>query len=135
MNFPFHPKIQILQDNIDLSALDEIDLKQWLVSNFVNILCDQKLFIGSVTLTPLKNTNYAFLCKIEAFGAEKVYNIEYGELKSLHINKEALIKNKPNRLSILNFEKTSDVIPVLECLDSLDFIFLKTRHRKTLIIY
>jgi len=135
MSFPFHLKNQILQDNIDLSALDEIDLRQWLVSNFVNILCDQKFFIGSVSLTPLKNPNYTFLCKIEAFGDQKVYNIEYGELKSLHINEEELIKNKSSRLSILNLEKTLDVIPVLECLDSLDFIFLKTTHRKTLIIY
>ena len=135
MNFPFHLKNQILQDNIDLSTLDETDLKQWLVSNFVNILCDQKLFIGSVTLTPLKNANYTFLCKIEAFGAEKVYNIEYGELKSLHFNEEELIKNKSNRLSILNFEKTSDILSVLEFLDSLDFIFNKTKHSKTLIIY
>ena len=46
MNIPFHPKNQILQDNIDLSVLDEIDLKQGLVPNFVNTLCDQKLFIG-----------------------------------------------------------------------------------------
>jgi hypothetical protein len=135
MNFPFHLKNQILQDNIDLSALDETDLREWLVSNFVNILCDQKIFIGSVSLTPLKNPNYTFLYKIEAFGDQKVYDIEYGELKSLHIDEEELIENKSNRLSILNIEKTLDIIPVLECLDSLDFIFLKTTHRKTLIIY
>jgi hypothetical protein len=53
MNFPFHIKNQILQANIDLCALDETDLQQWLVSNFVNILCNQKLFIGSVTFNPL----------------------------------------------------------------------------------
>lgn len=135
MNFPFHLKNQIIQDNIDLCGFGEKELKQWLVSNFVNILCDQKIFIGSVTLTPLKNPNYTFLCKIEAFGDQKIYDIEYGELKSLHINEEELIENKLNRLSILNFEKTLDVLPFLGCLDSLDFIFLKTTHRKTLIIF
>jgi len=135
MNFPFFLKNQILHDNIDLCKFNEIDLSQWLVSNFVNILCDQKFFIGSVTLTPLKNPSYKFLCKIEAFGDQKVYSMEYGELSNLHFSKEELIANRNNRLSILNVAKTSETFHILEHLDSLDFIFLKTKHRKTLIIH
>jgi len=136
MNFPFHLKNKIIQDNIDLCGFGEKDLQQWLVSNFVNILCDQKLFIGSVTLMPLKDTNYTFLCKIEAFGDKKVYDIEYGELSNLDFSKEEFIaNNKNNRLTLLNIDKMSDVIPFLECLESLDFILLKTKDRKTLIIF
>jgi len=136
MNFPFHLKNKIIQDNIDLCGFGEKDLQQWLVSNFVNILCDQKLFIGSVTLMPLKDTNYTFLCKIEAFGDKKVYDIEYGELSNLDFSKEEFIaNNKNNRLTLLNIDKMSDVLPFLECLESLDFILLKTKDRKTLIIF
>ena len=136
MNFPFHLKNKIIQDNIDLCGFGEKDLQQWLVSNCVNILCDQKLFIGSVTLMPLKDTNYTFLCKIEAFGDKKVYDIEYGELSNLDFSKEEFIaNNKNNRLTLLNIDKMSDVLPFLECLESLDFILLKTKDRKTLIIF
>ena len=45
MDISLAMKNQILVDDIDLLHFTQNKLKQWLVSNFVNILCDHKIYI------------------------------------------------------------------------------------------
>ena len=45
-------KNQIIKDDIDLNVFNNKELGEWLVSNFVNILFDYKIFVSSVSLVP-----------------------------------------------------------------------------------
>ena len=64
MDITLAMKNQILFDNVDLFQFTQNKLKQWLISNFVNILCDHKIYIETVSITPKENRDSNLLYTI-----------------------------------------------------------------------
>ena len=134
-SFSYYLKNQILKDDIDLSSLDSKELYYWLISNFTTILSDQKIFINSITLTLLKAESYKILYLIEAIGDDKVFKIEYGEFINTDFLDKYLAQNNVSRLSLLNFDSNEINLNKLNSSDSIDYTLIKSKKRKTLIIY
>ena len=134
-SFSYYLKNQILKDDIDLSSLDSKELYYWLISNFTTILSDQKIFINSITLTLLKAESYKILYLIEAIGDDKVFKIEYGEFINTDFLDKYLAQNNVSRLSLLNFDSNEINLNKLNSSDSIDYTVIKSKKRKTLIIY
>ena len=134
-SFSYYLKNQILKDDIDLSSLDSKELYYWLISNFTTILSDQKIFINSITLTLLKSESYKILYLIEAIGDDKVFKIEYGEFINTDFLDKYLVQNNVSRLSLLNFDSNEINLNKLNSSDSIDYTLIKSKKRKTLIIY
>ena len=134
-SFSYYLKNQILKDDIDLSSLDSKELYYWLISNFTTILSDQKIFINSITLTLLKAESYKILYLIEAIGDDKVFKIEYGEFINTDFLDKYLVQNNVSRLSLLNFDSNEINLNKLNSSDSIDYTLIKSKKRKTLIIY
>jgi len=59
MNIGSQLKNQIIQDNIDISTFNDKELLQWLLANFVNLLCDVKVFVSTVTAVPIADDLYS----------------------------------------------------------------------------
>ena len=100
MDISLAMKNQILFDDIDLLKFTQNKLKQWLVSNFVNILCDHKIYIETVSITPHENIDSNLLYTLEASNENKTYLMEFGEVKTSDIPR--LTKGKLERLFIVN---------------------------------
>lgn len=135
MNYSYYLKNQILKNDIDLCSLDQKELFQWLISNFTNILGEKRIFISSISLTPLNDENYKFLCLIEAIAEDEVFKIEYGELLNLDSLDKSLGLNNISRLSLLNFESNKINLSKLNSSDSNNYTLIKSKKIKTLIIY
>ena len=82
MDISLAMKNQILFDNVDLLQFTQKKLKQWLISNFVNILCEHKIYIETVSITPNENIDSNLLYTIKASNEKENFVMEFGELKS-----------------------------------------------------
>ena len=107
MDISLAMKNQILFDDIDLLKFTQKKLTQWLMSNFVNILCDHKIYIETVSITPHKNIDSNLLYTIEASNENKTYLMEFGELKAIDMPR--LAKGKLERLFIVNMNEDFDL--------------------------
>lgn len=56
MNIPQQIIKQIINDEINLKSFNENELIQWLISNLINVLCDNKIFATTVKSTLIKKT-------------------------------------------------------------------------------
>ena len=133
MDISLAMKNQILFDDIDLLQFTQNKLKQWLVSNFVNILCDHKIYIETVSITPLENIDSNLLYTLEASNENKTYLMEFGELKSSDIPR--LTKGKLERLFIVNMNEDFDYVSLLKKANAMRYNVSVINNTQTLLLF
>ena len=125
---------QIIQDDIDLDAYDQIDLRQWLVANFVNVLCDNKIFVTKVRSTLIKDPFYKCLYEIVAILNDKEYRMEFGILHTKTMQVRELKKVEFERVSLAFYNRNSEISSIFPKLDQLDFCITKLDTSRVIII-
>ena len=133
MDISLAMKNQILFDDIDLLHFTQNKLKQWLVSNFVNILCDHKIYIETVSITPRENIDSNLLYTLEASNENKTYLMEFGELKSSDIPR--LTKGKLERLFIVNMNDDFDYVSLLKKANAMRYNVSVINNTQTLLLF
>lgn len=133
MDISLAMKNQILFDNIDLLQLSQNKLKQWLMSNFVNILCDHKIYIETVSITPHENIDTNLLYTIKAGNEKENFVMEFGELKTSDILK--LKQNEFQQLFIVNISDDYDQLSVLKKLNGIRYNLSFISNTKTLLLF
>ena len=133
MDISLAMKNQILVDDIDLLQFTKNKQKQWLVSNFVNILCDHKIYIETVTITPKENIDSNLLYTLEASNENKTYLMEFGELKAQDI--ERLTKGKLARLFIVNMNEDLDYVNLLKKANAMRYNVSVINDTKTMLLF
>ena len=51
-------KNEIIISDINIFSLSDLELQQWLISNFVQQLYRKKVYIDEVNVTPINNSDY-----------------------------------------------------------------------------
>ena len=51
-------KNEIIISDINIFSLSDLELQQWLISNFVQQLYRKKVYIDGVNVTPINNSDY-----------------------------------------------------------------------------
>ena len=125
---------QIIQDDIALDAYDQNDLRQWLVANFINVLCDNKIFVTKVTSTPIKDPLYKCLYEIVATFNKKEYRLEFGILYTETMQVDELKKVEFERISLAFYNRNSEISSIFPKLDQLDFCITKLDTSRVIII-
>lgn len=133
MDISLAMKNQILFDNIDLLQLSQNKLKQWLMSNFVNILCDHKIYIETVSITPNENIDTNLLYTIKASNEKENFVMEFGELKTSDILK--LKQNEFQQLFIVNISDDYNQLSVLKKLNGIRYNLSFISNTKTLLLF
>ena len=133
MDISLAMKNQILFDNIDLLQLSQNKLKQWLMSKFVNILCDHKIYIETVSITPNENIDTNLLYTIKASNEKENFVMEFGELKTSDILK--LKQNEFQQLFIVNISDDYNQLSVLKKLNGMRYNLSFIRNTKTLLLF
>ena len=133
MDISLAMKNQILVDDIDLLHFTQNKLKQWLVSNFVNILCDHKIYIETVSITPLENIDSNLLYTLEASNENKTYLMEFGELKASDVPR--LTKGKLERLFIVNMNEDFDYVSLLKKANAMRYNVSVINNTQTLLLF
>lgn len=126
-------KNQIIKDDIDLNVFNNKELGEWLVSNFVNILFDYKIFVSSVSLIPKVADGYKTLFSLNAKNEKSSQNMEFGILKNYEFINEA--NTFSNRLSILYLENDFSNSDFINKLKDTSYNLSKIQSINTLIIY
>ena len=132
MDISLAMKNQILFDDIDLLQFTQNKLKQWLVSNFVNILCDHKIYIETVSITPRENIDSNLLYTLEASNENKTYLMEFGELKASDVPR--LTKGKLERLFIVNMNEDFD-LSLLKKANAMRYNISVINNTQTLLLF
>ena len=133
MDISLAMKNQILFDDIDLLQFTQNKQKQWLVSNFVNILCDHKIYIETVSITPRENIDSNLLYTLEASNENKSYLMEFGELKTQDIPR--LTKGKLERLFIVNMNEDFDYVNLLKKANAMRYNISVINNTQTLLLF
>ena len=133
MDISLAMKNQILFDDIDLLQFTQNKQKQWLVSNFVNILCDHKIYIETVTITPRENIDSNLLYTLEASNENKTYLMEFGELKASDVPR--LTKGKLERLFIVNMNEDFDYVNLLKKANAMRYNVSVINDTKTMLLF
>ena len=133
MDISLAMKNQILFDDIDLLQFTQNKLKQWLVSNFVNILCDHKIYIETVSITPRENIDSNLLYTLEASNENKTYLMEFGELKTQDMPR--LTKGKLERLFIVNMNEDFDYVNLLKKANAMRYNLSVINNTQTLLLF
>ena len=125
---------QIVQGDIDLGAYNQVDLSQWLISNVINVLCDNKIFVTKVNSIPIKNPSYKCLYGITAFLNNNEYSLEFGILHTEFIQVDELKKVELERVSLAFYDRNSHISYIFPELDQLDFCITKLASSRVIII-
>ena len=133
MDITLAMKNQILFDNVDLFQFTQNKLKQWLISNFVNILCDHKIYIETVSITPHENIDANLLYTIKASNEKENFVMEFGELKTSDIFN--IEKSKLERLFIVNMRDHYDQLPMKKKQNNIRYNLSTVNTTETLILY
>ena len=133
MDISLAMKNQILFDDIDLLQFTQNKQKQWLVSNFVNILCDHKIYIETVSITPRENIDSNLLYTLEASNENKTYLMEFGELKTQDMPR--LTKGKLERLFIVNMNEDFDYVNLLKKANAMRYNISVINNTQTLLLF
>lgn len=131
MDISLAMKNQILFDNVDLLQFTQKKLKQWLISNFVNILCEHKIYIETVSITPHENIDSNLLYTIKASNEKESFVMEFGELKTSDILN--LKQNEFQQLFIVNIY--DDQLSVLKKLNGIRYNLSVISKTKTLLLF
>lgn len=133
MDISMAMKNQILFDNVDLLQFTQKKLKQWLMSNFVNILCDHKIYIETVLITPHENIDSNLLYTIKASNEKENFVMEFGELKTSDIFN--IKKSNLERLFIVNMRDHYDQLPMLKKLNNIRYNLSTINTAETLLLF
>ena len=76
-------KNEIIISDINVFSLSDIELKQWLISNFVQQLYRKKVYVDEVTVTPINNSDYKTKLSIVGKDENKEIEIIFGIIKNL----------------------------------------------------
>ena len=133
MKFSKPFKNQLINNDLDLSSFDNKELVEWLISNFINILCDQKIFVSRVTLTPIKDASYKTLFALNAKNDNSSYEMEFGIIRNIKV--VGKLQQHKNRLSILMLNDDFYDSDNLNMLKNKNYNLSKIQSRNTLIIW
>ena len=133
MKFSKPLKNQLINNDLDLSLFDNKELVEWLISNFINILCDQKIFVSHVTHTPIKDTSYKTLFILKAKNDDSSYEMEFGIIRNIKVVDK--LQQHKNRLSILMLNDEFYDSDNLNMLKNKNYNLSKIQSRNTLIIW
>jgi len=133
MKFSKPLKNQLINNDLDLSLFDNKELVEWLISNFINILCDQKIFVSHVTHTPIKDTSYKTLFILKAKNDDSSYEMEFGIISNIKVVDK--LQQHKNRLSILMLNDDFYDSDNLNMLKNKNYNLSKIQSRNTLIIW
>lgn len=133
MKFSKPFKNQLINNDLDLSSFDNKELVEWLISNFINILCDQKIFVSHVTHTPIKDTSYKTLFILKAKNDDNSYEMEFGIIRNIKVVDK--LQQHKNRLSILMLNDDFYDSDNLNMLKNKNYNLSKIQSRNTLIIW
>lgn len=133
MKFSKPLKNQLINNDLDLSLFDNKELVEWLISNFINILCDQKIFVSHVTHTPIKDTSYKTLFILKAKNDDSSYEMEFGIIRNIKVVDK--LQQHKNRLSILMLNDDFYDSDNLNMLKNKNYNLSKIQSRNTLIIW
>ena len=133
MKFSKPLKNQLINNDLDLSLFDSKELVEWLISNFINILCDQKIFVSHVTHTPIKDTSYKTLFILKAKNDDSSYEMEFGIIRNIKVVDK--LQQHKNRLSILMLNDDFYDSDNLNMLKNKNYNLSKIQSRNTLIIW
>lgn len=122
-------KNEIIFSDINIFSLSDLELKQWLISNFVQQLYRKKVYIDEVTVTPINNSNYKTKLSIVGKNENMEIEIIFGVVKNL--TKKTMDLIQVNELLIVNMSKTN-ILKVLE--SRLNFHISKSKNKTSLII-
>ena len=134
MNIPNQIIKQIINDEINLKSFNENELREWLISNLINILCDNKIFATKVKSTPIKKPQYTYLFEVSANYKGTEHHIELGILKQINLNIENIIAGNSNRVSVCFFDNISEIQSLLKSINELNYHITKIENTGTLII-
>ena len=134
MNIPKQIIKQIINDEINLKSFNENELREWLISNLINILCDNKIFATKVKSTPIKKPQYTYLFEVSANYKGTEHHIELGILKQINLNIENIIAGNSNRVSVCFFDNISEIQSLLKSINELNYHIIKIENTGTLII-
>lgn len=122
-------KNEIIISDTNVFSLSDIELKQWLMSNFVQQLYRKKVYVDEVTITPINNSDYKTKLSIVGKDENKEIEIIFGIIKNL--TKKTINLIQVNELLIVNMNKTN----IMKALDSrLNFYISKSKNKTSLII-
>ncbi len=122
-------KNEIIISGIDVFSLSDIELKQWLISNFVQQLYRKKIYIDQVTVTPINKSDYKTKLSIVGKNQNKEIKIVFGIIKNL--TKKTINLIQFNELIIVKMNKTN----IVKTLDSqLNFYISKSKNKTSLIV-
>ena len=122
-------KNEIIISDTNVFSLSDIELKQWLMSNFVQQLYRKKVYVDEVTVTPINNSDYKTKLSIVGKDENKEIEIIFGIIKNL--TKKTINLIQVNELLIVNMSKTN-ILKVLE--SRLNFHISKSKNKTSLII-
>ena len=105
-----------------------------LTANFINVLCDNKIFVTKVRSTPIKDPLYKCLYEIVAIFNKKEYRMEFGILYTETMQVDELKKVEFERISLAFYNRNLDVSSVFLDLDQLDFCITKLDTSRVIII-
>ena len=134
MNIPKQIIKQIINDEINLKSFNENELREWLISNLINVLCDNKIFATKVKSTPIKKPQYTYLFEVSANYKSTEYQIELGILDRINLKIENILTENSNRVSICFFDNISEIKSLLKSINELNYHITKIENTGTLII-
>lgn len=122
-------KNEIIISDINIFSLSDLELQQWLISNFVQQLYRKKVYIDEVTVTPINNSDYITKLSIVGKNENKEIEIIFGVVENL--TKKTMDLIQVNELLIVNMSKTN-ILKVIE--SRLNFHISKSKNKTSLII-
>lgn len=122
-------KNEIIISDINIFSLSDLELQQWLISNFVQQLYRKKVYIDEVTVTPINNSDYKTKLSIVGKNENKEIEIIFGVVKNL--TKKTMNLIQVNELLIVNMSQTN-ILKVIE--SRLNFHISKSKNKTSLII-
>ena len=122
-------KNEIIISDINIFSLSDLELQQWLISNFVQQLYRKKVYIDEVTVTPINNSDYKTKLSIVGKNENEEIEIIFGVVKKL--NKKTMNLIQVNELLTVNMSKTN-ILKVIE--SRLNFHISKSKNKTSLII-
>ena len=134
MNIPKQIIKQIINDEIDLKLFNENELREWLISNLINVLCDNKIFATTIKSIPIKKNQYTYLFEVSANYKGTEYHIELGILDPINLKIENILAENSNRVSVCYFDNILEIQSLLKSIDELNYHITKIENTGTLII-
>lgn len=147
MNIIKHKEINFLQKfthdlldcNIDISISNKDNFIPWVVSNLVNILHDNKIFISSVVMNPdinpeFNKTHFSF--SVLAKSKNKSYFLDLILLQELNLDEYEKFYNS-EKVFLLELDNTMilEKLPMITYLNKFNFFNISKDNKKCLLIF